>query len=195
MSEREVLNLKELEEVREKGFTSRVATVTACIAVILAICSLGGSRAMKEMLLAQQQASDQWAYYQAKSIREHLYRSQATLLENELGLLSENLSSQSAEKVKSSIKALGEQADRYSGEKKEIEQEARKLEKERDTAMSKDPYFEFGGVLLEIAIVMASVAIIALSRPLFVFSLTVALLGALMAANGYLQVFAIPFLR
>jgi hypothetical protein len=26
------------------------------------------------MLLAQQQASDQWAFYQAKVIREHFYR-------------------------------------------------------------------------------------------------------------------------
>jgi len=195
MSGSELPNPKELEEVRERGFTSRVAMVTALFAVILAISSLGGNRAMKEMLLAQQQASDQWAYYQAKSIREHLYKSQATLLENELGVLSEALNSPSAEKLSTSIKALDDQAERYAREKNEIEQEARKLEKERDIARAKDPYFEFGGVLLEIAIVMASVAIIALSRSLFVFSLAVASLGAFLTLDGYMQFFELPFLR
>jgi hypothetical protein len=39
---------------------------------------------MREMLLAQEQASDQWAFYQAKVIREHLYRSQKLRLEIDL---------------------------------------------------------------------------------------------------------------
>jgi len=38
----------------------------------------------KEMLFAQQQASNQWSYYQAKVIREHLYRSQRMILETSL---------------------------------------------------------------------------------------------------------------
>jgi ABC-type multidrug transport system fused ATPase/permease subunit len=195
MSANELPNPRELEEIRGKAFTSRVAMVTAIYAVLLAISSLGGNRAMKETLLAQQQASDQWAYYQAKSIREHLYKSQAALLEDELGMFSETVRPQSAEKVRASIKAREDQAERYSNEKKEIEQEAGKLEKERDTARAKDFFFEFGGVLLEIAIVTASVAIIALSRMLFAFSLVMASLGALMTINGYMQIFALPFLH
>jgi CheY-like chemotaxis protein len=84
MAELEVPNVEELEEQRGKTFTKRVALTTAIFAVILAITSLGGNNAMKEMLLAQQQASDQWAFYQAKVIREHLYRSQKLHLEADL---------------------------------------------------------------------------------------------------------------
>lgn len=193
MHEPEIANPKELEEVRGKNFTRTVAMVTSIFAVLLAITSLGGNHAMKDMLLAQQQASNQWAYYQAKSIREHLYESQATLLENQLDLLSGNINPQAAEKARASIKAFGEQGERYSNDKKEIEQEARKLEKERDINRTKDFYFEFGGALLEIAIVMASVSIIALSPALFSFSIVIASLGTLMSANGYLQIFALPF--
>ena len=80
-------------------------------------------------------------------------------------------------------------------EKHEIEQEARKLEKERDINRSKDPYFEYGEVLLQIAIVMATVSIIAASGAVFGFSIAAALLGALMCANGYLQIFSLPFLH
>jgi hypothetical protein len=194
MAETELPNLKELEEIREKKFTRRVALVTAVFAVVLAIASLGGNHAMKEMLLAQQQASDQWAYYQAKSIREHLYKTQKVLLENELDLLSQTASPESAEKVKASIEALAGGESKFVSDKKEIEQEARKLEKERDTYRSRDPYFEYAEVLLQIAIVMASVSIISASRAVFGFSVLVASLGALMCANGYLQIFALPFL-
>src|SRR4030065_399175 len=84
MSEVELPNPEELEEVRAKAFTRRMALTTAIFAVILAITSLGGNNAMKEMLLAQQQSSDQWAFYQAKVIREHFYRGQKMRLELDL---------------------------------------------------------------------------------------------------------------
>jgi hypothetical protein len=42
MSEVELLNPHELEEIKEKAFTRRVAMITAVFAVVLAIASLGG---------------------------------------------------------------------------------------------------------------------------------------------------------
>jgi hypothetical protein len=63
MPEVEIPNPEELEEMRNKGFTRRVAITTAIYAVMLAIAALGGNNAMKDMLLAQQQSSDQWALY------------------------------------------------------------------------------------------------------------------------------------
>ena len=84
MAEVELPNPEELHEHADKTFSRRVALVTAVYAVVLAIASLGGNNAMKEMLLAQQKSSDQWAFYQAKVIREHLYRAQKLRLETEL---------------------------------------------------------------------------------------------------------------
>ena len=84
MEDIELPNPEELEEQKGKAFTRRVALITAIYAVFLAITSLGGNKAMKEMLLAQQQASDQWSFYQAKVIREHLYRNEKNRMEAEL---------------------------------------------------------------------------------------------------------------
>ena len=84
MEEIELPNPEELEEIKAHAFTRRVALTTAIFAVLLAFSSLGGSNAMKEMILAQQQASDQWAYYQAKAAREHFYRGQKMRLELDL---------------------------------------------------------------------------------------------------------------
>ena len=73
----ELPNPEEVEEQRSKHFTRRTALVTAVYAVFLAIVSLGGNNASKELSLSQQQASDQWAFYQSKAMREHLYHLEA----------------------------------------------------------------------------------------------------------------------
>ena len=84
MAELELPNLEELEEIKAKTLTRRIALTTAIFAVLLAITSLGGNNAMKEMLLSQQQASDQWAFYQSKALREHLYKTNGLRIEMDL---------------------------------------------------------------------------------------------------------------
>ncbi len=193
MAEVELPNAEELEELRGKKFTKRVALVTAIFAVVLAITSLGGNNAMKEMLLAQQQASDQWAFYQAKAIREHLYRSQKLRLEIDLIERGSLMKSDVKERVEGMLKKLIDEEARYNAEKKEIEKEAKKLEHERDVNRGKDPYFDYGEVLLQIAIVMASVSILSGSRQVFYFALTGAVLGTFFSINGFFLIFRIPF--
>jgi len=195
MAEVEVPNVEELVEQKGKTFTKRVALTTAIFAVILAFTSLGGNNAMKEMLLAQQQASDQWAFYQAKVMREHLYRSQKLHLETDLLERGNLMKPDAKERIESLIKKMGEEESRYGVEKKEIEQEAKKLEHERDVNRNKDPYFDYAEVLLQIAIVMASISILSGSRPIFYFAIVGASLGTLFSLNGYLLIFRIPFLH
>jgi len=194
MSEVEVPNPEEMEEVKINPFTRRVALTTAIFAVILALSALGGNNAMKEMLLAQQLASDQWAFYQAKAIREHFYRGQKMRLELDL-LERETLKPEVRQKYESLLKKMAAEEQRYALEKKEIEHEARKLEHERDVNRAKDPYFDYAEVLLQIAIVLSSIAILAHSRLIFTFAMVPAALGAVLSANGFLMLFHLPFLH
>src|SRR5262245_55200135 len=80
----ELPDAEELEERKDKNFTRRVALLTAIYAVVLAVTSLGGSNATKDMMLAQQEAADQWAFYQAKSIRGHQVHLERIRLDLEL---------------------------------------------------------------------------------------------------------------
>jgi hypothetical protein len=194
VAEVELPDPEELEERRDKSFSRRVALTTAVYAVILAIASLGGSNAMKHMLLAQQQSSDQWAFYQAKVIREHLYRAQKLVMEAELADAAATRGPRQ-EKLQVLATKFGEEEKRYNAEKKEIEADAKKLEHERDLYRSRDPYFEGAEVFLQIAIVCSSVAILAASRSMFVFSLVMASLGLLSTLNGFLLVTRLPFLH
>jgi hypothetical protein len=195
MSEVELPDTDELEEIRAKTFTRRVALVTAIFAVILAVTSLGGNNATKEMLLAQQQSSDQWAFYQAKVVREHLYRSQKMRVEADLFEKGRAVSPEVRRYYESILKKMDEEEARYNREKQEIEQEAKKLEHERDINRSKDPYFDYAEVLLQISIVMASISILAVSRPVFTFAVVLASIGTLLTLNGFLLIFRLPFLH
>ena len=184
MAEVELPDPEELEERRDTSFSRRVALTTAVYAVILAIASLGASNAMKHMLLAQQQSSDQWAFYQAKVIREHQYRGQKMILETQLAEPS-TLKGAERAKVEALAAKFAEEEKRYNAEKKDIEKDAKKLEHERDFYRTRDRYFEFAEVFLQIAIVCSSVAILATSRAMFVFSMVVAALGVLSTLNGF----------
>jgi hypothetical protein len=92
------------------------------------------------------------------------------------------------------VNEMAIQEERYGQERREIEKEARRLERERDIASSRDPYFDYAEVLLQIVIVMATVSILAQSRIIFGVALIGALLGAALGLNGFLLLFRLPFL-
>ena len=195
MSEVELPNLEELEEIKAKAFTKRIALTTAIFAVLLAITSLGGNNAMKEMLLSQQQASDQWAFYQSKVLREHLYRTNGQRIEADLFERGTAMKPEAKQKYEAMLREMRAEESRYSGEKKKIEEDAKQLEASRDRSLSKDPYFDYAEVLLQISIVMASISILAASRQIFYFALVSASLGTILMLNGFLLVFQVPFLH
>jgi hypothetical protein len=195
MSEIELPNPEELEEKSRNSFGKKVALFTAVYAVILAICAMGGNNAMKEMLLAQQEASNQWSFYQAKNNREYLYRIEKDRLETQLVERGSTMKPAVLKHFQAQIQKASSEEARLSKDKQTILVEAKKQEHERDVNRAKDPYFDFGEALLQIAIVMSSVAIIAHSRPAFIFSLGAAVLGSLVTLNGFLLLFRVPFLH
>src|SRR5205807_774014 len=134
VAEIEVPNPDEIHERGETAFGRRAALTTAIYAVVLSIAALGGNNTVKEMLLEAQLAEPS------------------------------ALKGPERAKVEALAAKFAEEEKRYNTEKKEIEAEAKKLEATRDHRRARHPYFEFGEVLLQIAIVSASVAILSTSR-------------------------------
>ena len=192
MSDIELPNHEELEELKKDVFSKRVALCTAFFAVMLAITSLGGNNAAKELMLSQQQASNQWAFYQSKVMREHLYRVEQ---QKTAALLTErgaSMNPQARELYERNRQSYAAEEKRYAAEKLGIEQTAKKLESQRDTGVTKDPYFDYAEALLQIAIVMASISILSGSRPVFGLSIVCAVMGSLLCLNGYLLLVHVP---
>jgi len=193
MPEVELPKPEELEDLKNTGFTRRVALTTAVYAVLLALAALGGTKAMKEMLLTQQQASDQWAFYQAKGMREQADRLQQRRLAVDFIAHGPSLGPEVRQQYDAWRAALVTEATRYNVEQQASAQDARHLEREREVNRQQDSYFAFAAVLLQIAIVMASVAILATSRLLYSVSFVLAVCGTVLLLNGYTLVVTLPF--
>lgn len=194
MSEVELPNPEELEEAAGKRFSKRVALTTAIYAVLLAITSLGGNNATKEMMLSQQMSNNQWSYYQAKSIKESFALDRRASVEAILAERGAAMTPAARMVFERRRDAAASDEARYAKEKGQILAEAKTLEKDRDIGRAKDPYFDFGEVLLQLAIVTASTAILSGSSPVYLFSIVMAAFGAVLSLNGFLQLFTLPFL-
>ena len=78
--------------------------------------------------------------------------------------------------------------------KKELMARAKEFEKKRDHALKQDPYFDYAEALLQIAIVLISVSIVATLPWLAVFGGTIGIVGTLLMINGYTLAVDIPFM-
>jgi Domain of unknown function (DUF4337) len=177
------------------------------LAVLLAICGMGGSNATKDSTLKNIEASNTWAFFQAKNMRREARRIEAEQLEF---MIAANPQMPEAARfaIADKLKALKAGDERLSNDPEKVDtngkksggegldqlfQKAKSLEAERDTAMKRDPYFDYGTALLQIAIVLASVAIISEGLVLLFASAAIGAIGALMTLNGFTLWFALPF--
>jgi hypothetical protein len=164
--------LKEHAEHAQGPFDKRVAGSMAIIAAVLAVVSVLGHITTTEELLNQQRASDQWAYYQAKSIRRY---------ESEI-----------ARDLFASMKneALSEQyvknAEKYKKDDEEIQKEAKVLENESHLRGRQALRLHFGEVFLEVAIVFASLAILSKRAFIWYAAIALALVGVGIASTTLL---------
>ena len=75
----------------------------------------------------------------------------------------------------------------------ELWEKGKSLEKDRDIALKRDPYFDYGEALLQIAIVLASVSIISGGNFLLAASMALGTLGLISTVGGFTLAFPIPF--
>ena len=174
--------LSELQENAEHGrenpSLAPISVTMAILAVCVAVVSLMGHRAHTEELMMQNQATDQWAYYQAVNIRRHNYEMGIDLLS-----LVEFKNKEQAEKVQADYR---KEADRYKKEQAEIEDKAKEFEKESTGAQRKADRFDMGEVFLEIALVISSLALLSGKRIFWFLGIASGLAGLGVAVTGLL---------
>lgn len=167
---------EELEEhahhAREP-FDKKVAATMAIIAALLAVVSVLGQILTTEELLHQQQASDQWAYSQAKDIRHYV----ASVAADTLG----------AGKGDQALVAKYAGDDkRYKNDTTSIQEKARELEDESHRAGRHAFRMHLGEVFLEIAIVLSSLAILSKRSLFWLIGIGSAAAGSIIALTSLL---------
>jgi hypothetical protein len=184
-------------EHADNGFRRWAAIYVGVVAMLLAISSLGGGKATKEMLSANIHAADMYAFAQAKYARQVAYELAADQLDLQL-VEQPGLPDEVKATINAAIKRYREIAARYESDpakgegRKELIAKAHVWEHERDRAAAQDPTFEFAAALFQISIVLGSVSIVAVSRLLVALSATLAALASALTINGYFLIVSLP---
>ena len=190
--------IADASDVAGERFKNRAALTIAFMAMLLAITSLGGGNAAEEMANNNIHASDTWAFYQAKSIRQTSMRLAADGLEADLRA-DPRLPPDAREFMQKKIEEYRATAARYEDEpdrddpgdplkgegRKQLTARAKDYEVKRERAQRQDPNFDFAEALFQIAIVLASVAILAGARLVLRISLVAGVAATLLMLNGY----------
>jgi Domain of unknown function (DUF4337) len=169
----------EIPEAKD-AFEKLVAVSIAVMAVVLSVVGNRSDNAKTEAIIKTTAASNKWGYFQAKSIKDHIQQA-------EIGVLS-TLSTGATESAKrdAALAKLNEEMQRLEKEKTEIKTEAEHLDGEALQALKINDRCDQGGLLLQIAVVLASVAIVSRLKPLWWMSLAIGAVGAVIGLSAFL---------
>src|SRR5438270_2485360 len=162
----------------DNPFTVPVSVTISILAVLVAGATLLGHRAHTEELLLQSQATDQWAYYQAKNIRLHEMQAVADMLGA--------LAPQDKEKTAAVREKYVKEVERYESDKEDISDKAKDLEKERDLISHRADRFDGGEALLEVGLVICSLTLLTKRRGFWFGGMVVGAAGVAMALSAFL---------
>ena len=162
----------------DSRLTLRVAVTLSILAVLVAIATLLGHRASTEEIVLQTKATDQWALFQAKNIRLHEMQGFADLLGT--------LSPVDKEKTEALRAKYLKETDRYEQEKDEVSEQAKELEKERESSSRRADRYEAGEVILEIALIICSLTLLTKKRIFWLFGIALGLIGLGTTLSGFL---------
>lgn len=182
------------EDTTDKNdpFKTRCALLISVLALFLAIASLGGSNAGKDAMMHNILASNAYNFFQAKNVRQTAYKIAADDLEAQLKATT--LEPEKRAFLEKKLAEYRKLIERYESEpdtkegKKELLATAREHDLARDTAVRQDPWFDYAEALLQIGIVLASVAIITLRKALMAAAGALGLAGMLFTLNGFLLI-------
>jgi hypothetical protein len=175
------------EELEREGsaLLRRIALTTAVFAALAAVAALEAGDTVNEALVLkteagrlQAQASDQWAYYQAKGIKAAVRAAEASSW-TAVG--------------KTAPPTLAADQQRYAAEQADIQREARSLEQERDAKsreadelVGKHHRFASAVALFQVAIALGAMAALTRMRLLWFGSMLLGLAGAVLFAMPWL---------
>jgi len=152
-------------EHSDVAWISWVALSTAVLAVLAAIAGLLSGKHANEAMMNQIEASDQWGYYQAKSIK-------ASVLDAKMAL---------ANAVNEKDR---EKAARYEEEQSEIKSEAERKQSEAKLNFHRHEVYARGVTMFQIAIAIAAISALTKKRRFWIVSLLFGAVGCVFLVLG-----------
>jgi hypothetical protein len=160
------------------------AITAAVLAVLAALGSLMSGHAANQAILAMTRASDQWAYFQSKSTKGHLYEVGAEIV-TALGQAPQpegRASPRAAEAA--AVEHFRKEATRYDQEKAKIEKDAEAIQEESRHELEKHHRFALAVATFQVGIVLASVSLLVRLKGLYALSLVAGAIGIVALVLG-----------
>jgi Domain of unknown function (DUF4337) len=197
--------MSEISEAIEKAeegehaefFNKRIALVIAILALFLAFSETLGKGAQNEANTKNIEASDLWAFFQAKDIR----RTTLNVAADQTNLLAAGLTDPAAKAaVDKQVETWRKTAERYESDpkagngRKELEEKAKDAEAERDLSLAKYHHHELASATFQVGIVLASAAVITGMVALVWFAGLIGVVGLIIMGLGVFAPHAVPFI-
>lgn len=174
-----------MAEEKKEPWLNYLALTTVVLAVCATLSTFKGGSYSTRSVINQAQASDQWAFYQAKAIKGELYTVQRDALQVELDALPARTPQEQRQIYQKKIADYDKKIGRYSKEKAEIQKQAQNLEQQRDAAQRQGKPFGVAVIFLQVAILISSIAGLFRRKQIWYAALPVGLLGLAYFADGF----------
>lgn len=175
-----------MAEEKKELWLNYLALATVILAVCATLSTFKGGGFSTRAVMSQTQASDQWAFYQSKSVKGYIYDMQKEKLELELKTFSAKTPPAVMDEYRKKVELYGKKIAKYEGEKAGIQKEAKKFEKVRDDALKHSQAFGVAVIFLQIAILLSSIAALIKKKLVWVLGMVVGVVGIVYFVNGFL---------
>lgn len=164
----------------------RIALLIAILALFLAIFETGAKSAQTEAISQNVEATNLWAFYQARTVRQTTVRTAADAAELQKAAATDPAARAAIEAQQKAWRdqATGWESNKVDG-RKELTEKAHATEEGRERSMAKYHFYEYAAALLQVAIVIASASIITSIPPLALLSILLAVGGVALGGIGF----------
>lgn len=178
-----------MAEEKKDPWLNYLALTTVIFAVCATLSTFKGGGFSTKSVISQAQASDQWAFYQAKAIKGDLYQVERDALAVSMAALPANTPAAALKVYADRLADYDRKIGKYSAEKAQIMQAARALEAARDAAQRQGRPFGVAVIFLQVAILISSIAGLFKRRAVWYAAIPVGLLGMVYFIDGFLLIF------
>lgn len=175
-----------MAEDKKETWLNYLALTTVILAVCATLSTFKGGGFSTRSVMSQTQASDQWAYFQSKSIKSYIYEMQRDKLELEQKAGTGKFSPALAAEYDKRIAEYSRKIAKYEQEKTEIQNEAKRFEEIRNQAQKHSQIFGIAVIYLQIAILLSSIAALIKKKIIWLVGVLVGIVGIVYFANGFL---------
>jgi len=156
--------------------TRRVGILVGMVGILLSVVTIASHRAHTEAVIQRTESNDQWAFYQAKKIRENTSDVALTVL---------RALQTDAAKAEVTARKLEAARDKYSDDAKDIMRAAQAKDAEQKIAERRALRFDIGEGLLELGLVLCSLYFLARKSFFPVFGVIASIAGTVMGIWGW----------